>query len=261
MTRYYGWRIVAVLAFTETVSWGILYYAFSVFLVPMQHDLGLSTAAVSGAFSLAVLVTGASALPVGRWLDRHGGRVLMSGGSLLASLLVMAWSQVQTVAGLYAVFAGIGVAASMVLYEPAFAVVVRWFDRHRGRALLAVTVVAGFASTVFVPVAAALEQALGWRAALLVLAGVLALSTVLPHLVVLRRDPAELGLAPDGDSPGGDPSPGRHGSDPAGLRATAGMLLHDGRFRWLTLAFAAHTFAVVAVAVLLFGFLREQGHG
>ena len=256
--RFYGWRIVGVLAVTETVSWGILYYAFSVFLVPMQRDLGLSAATVSGAFSVALVVMGVSALGVGRWLDRHGGRGLMTLGSVLAVLVLAAWSQVREVWHLYAVFAGLGVAGSMVLYEPAFAVVVRWFDRHRARALLVVTLVAGFASTIFVPTAAALENALGWRDALLVLAGVLAVTTVLPHALVLRRDPADLGLGPDGDGAPRDPEPS---ADDAGLRATGREMWADPGFRWLTLAFGLHTVAIIGVSVYLFPFLREQGHG
>jgi predicted MFS family arabinose efflux permease len=255
--KFYGWRIVGVLAVTETVSWGILYYAFSVFMVPMQRDLGVSTATVSGAFSLALVTMGVSALAVGRWLDRHGGRALMSWGSVLAVAVVLAWSQVQETWQLYAVFAGLGVAGSMVLYEPAFAVVVRWFDRRRARALLVITVVAGFASTIFVPTAAALEHAVGWRAALLVLAGVLAVTTVLPHALVLRRDPADLGLAPDGDGP-----PRMETATAGkGIGATARDMWAEPRFRWLTLAFALHTLAVIGVSVHLFPFLREQGHG
>ena len=252
---YYGWRIVGVLALTETVSWGILYYSFSVFLAPMQRELGLSAATVSGAFSVALVVMGVTALPVGSWLDRHGARGVMTSGSVLSAGAVAAWSQVRTVGQLYAVFAVLGVAAAMVLYEPAFAAVVRWFGRRRARALLVVTVFAGFASTIFVPTAAALEASLGWRDALLVLAGTLAVLTVVPHAVVLRRDPADLGLAPDGA-----PTPALP-VQPAGLRQTGRAMWGERTFRWMTLAFALHTVAVVAVAVHLFPFLREQGHG
>jgi cyanate permease len=243
---------------TETISWGILYYAFSVFMVPMQRDLGLSAATISAAFSVALIVMGVSALAVGRWLDRHGGRALMTTGSVLAVAVVAAWSQVRETWQVYAVFAALGVAGAMVLYEPAFAVVVRWFDRHRARALLVVTLVAGFASTIFVPTAAALEQTVGWRDALLVLAGVLAVTTVLPHALVLRRDPADLGLAPDGDGPPRPPTPAE---EQATLKATSREMWAEPRFRWLTLAFALHTLAIIGVSVHLFPFLREQGHG
>jgi hypothetical protein len=69
---YYGWGMVLALALTETTSWGILYYAFTVFLTPMQEELGWSRGAMTGAFSLAQLLSGLAGIPVGRWLDRHG---------------------------------------------------------------------------------------------------------------------------------------------------------------------------------------------
>ncbi|HLM65873.1 MAG TPA: hypothetical protein VK358_00030 [Longimicrobium sp.] len=51
------------LGVTETVSYGILQYAFPVFIAPMGAELGWSTAAVTGAFSLATLVSAAAAVP------------------------------------------------------------------------------------------------------------------------------------------------------------------------------------------------------
>lgn len=255
--RFYGWRIVAVLAVTETVSWGVLYYAFAVVQVPMRAELGLSAATVAGAFSVAVLTAGLAAVPAGRWLDRHGARGLMTAGSAGAVVLVVAWSRVDSAVGLYVVFAGIGLVSAAVLYDPAFAVVVRWFGEGRSRALLAVTVVAGFASTVFLPLTDALIQGLGWRDALLVLAGILAVTTVVPHAVVLRRDPADLGLHPDGAQSGPSPDPA---AARAGLGATAVLVLRDPLFRRLTLGFAANALVVVVVAVHLVAYLLEAGH-
>jgi hypothetical protein len=71
-----------------------------------------------------VLTYAFTAVPVGRWIDRHGGRTLMIAGSPLGSLAVFAWSRVDTLADLYLVFLLIGLAAAMSLYEPAFAVLV-----------------------------------------------------------------------------------------------------------------------------------------
>jgi MFS family permease len=174
---YYGWVIAGTLAVTETVSWGVLYYAFSVFLVPMQRDLGWSAATLTGAYSLALLVSGLAAPFVGRWLDTRGPRALMTAGSVLGTLLVVAWSRVDSLLGYYLIWAGIGLALSTTLYEPAFAAVTAWFDRDRARAVLAITLLAGFASTIFLPLSGWLVAELAWRRALLVLAGVLAALT------------------------------------------------------------------------------------
>ncbi|HYX89222.1 MAG TPA: MFS transporter [Gaiellaceae bacterium] len=100
----YGWTIVAVLAVTEMVSWGVLYYAFAVFLPSMQHALGWSRTELTGAFSLALATSALAAVPVGRWLDRHSPRALMTIGSLAGALLVLAWSQVHDLLVFYVVW-------------------------------------------------------------------------------------------------------------------------------------------------------------
>ena len=114
---------------TETISWGVLYYAFSVFLTPMEADHGSSRAETTGAFSLAMLLSAFAAIGVGRWLDRQGRRVLMTAGSCVGVLLVLAWASADTLIVFYAVWAAIGVVWAMVLYDPAFAVITVWFDR------------------------------------------------------------------------------------------------------------------------------------
>ncbi len=108
---FYGWVIVLALCWTEVTSWGILYYAFPVFVTPMSQDLGWSRAAITGAFSLALLCSGLAALVVGRWVDRHGPRLIMTAGSGAAVLLVLAWSAVDDLAVFYLVWAGIGLAS------------------------------------------------------------------------------------------------------------------------------------------------------
>lgn len=259
-SSYYGWRIVAALAVTETVSWGVLYYAFAVFLVPMQEELGFSRTVLTGAYSLAILLTGLAGVPIGRWIDHHGARGVMTAGSLASVALVVAWSNVQTVTGLYLVFAGIGLASAAVLYEPASAVIVRWFHTDRAWALLVLTLVAGLASTIFLPTSNALLAAHGWRHALRVLAVILAVATVLPHAIVLRRDPTDLGLHPDGAADAPDQSTARSAPSSARLRDTGRWALQDPIYRWFVIGFTANTMAIVIVAVHLVPYFREHGH-
>ena len=128
------------------------YYAFAVLLTPLATDLHTSTIAVTGAFTASVLTGAALAVPIGRRLDRHGGRTLMTGGSAAGALLLVALSQVDRLWQLYLVQIGIGAAAAASLYEAAFAVVIAvTAAERRSSALLTVTVVAGFASSVFLP--------------------------------------------------------------------------------------------------------------
>jgi len=81
----------------------------------MQRELGFSTAELTGAFSLALLVSAAAGIAVGRFLDRHGPRGLMTVGSIAATALVIAWAQVEGLAGLYLLWAAIGLVMAIVL--------------------------------------------------------------------------------------------------------------------------------------------------
>lgn len=241
------------LALTTTVSYGVLYYAYAVFLPAMERDLNLTRAQTGGAFSLALFVSGLAAPLVGRVVDRRGARLVMALGSLLGTLLVLAWSRVTTLPALYATWLLMGVAMSCVFYDPAFAVVTRWFHRDRPKALMTITLVAGLASTIFVPLSTALLHALGWRSALVVLAAILCVTTILPHALLLRRDPADLGMHPDGAS---TPRPDAGRTSPMTLR----YLVGDRAFRRLTLAFALAQFTAVAIAAHVVPLLLERGH-
>jgi MFS family permease len=255
--RYYGWWIAASLAVTETVSWGILYYGFSVFLVPMQAELGWSLATITGAFSLALLVSGVCAPLVGRWLDRHGPRALMTCGSIVGVISMVGWSRVETVPAFYVIWAGIGVSMSATLYEPAFATLARWFDRGRARAFLVVTIAAGFASTIFLPLSGELVASRGWREALLILTALLALTTVPLHAFVLRRSPEDLNLRVDGLT-GADTEARAERIIPDRSLPPA-RVMREPSFWWLTGAFFLQTFATIAVSIILIPYLTVRG--
>lgn len=234
--------LIAALAITQTVGYGVLYYAFSVLLGPMSRELGISTTTVAGAFTTAVLVTGLMSVPVGRWLDARGGHGLMTVGSLLGATAVLGWSEVQTVPQLYGVFVAIGIAAAMVLYEPAFAVVVAVAaPAARTRALLGITLVAGFASSIFIPLTGYLVDAYGWRRTMLILAATLAFLTIPLHATALRRT-----------GPSADGIAQRTGSPTRALR--------DPGFWLMATAFVLHSGAQAVIAVHLVLYLVNLGH-
>lgn len=255
---YYGWILVGALSLAEMTAWGVLYYSFSVFLVPMQQELGWSRASMAGAFSLALLLSGIAGVPIGRWVDRHGPRLLMTVGAIAAALLVFAWGRVTDLTTFYLIWGGIGVTMAATLYEPAFAIVAKWFVRRRGRALTVLTFVAGFASVIYIPLAGWLIRAQGWRGALVTLACLLAVGTVPLHAFVLRRRPEDLGLAPDGDgAPAGESG---HPIHPQGERSvTLDAALRGATFWWLTAAFVMNVIGVIAINVHLVSYLIDHG--
>jgi MFS family permease len=247
--------MVVALGVTATVSYGVLAYAFPVFLAPMEAELGWSRTQLTGAFSLASLIAGLSAVPLGRWVDRNGARGVMTAGSLLATLLLVAWARIDSLPLFYLVWAGLGLASAAVFYEPAFAVIANWFVRYRGRALTVLTFIGGFASVIFVPLATRLVELYGWRPALLWLAVILGGVTIPLHALLLRRRPEDGGERPDGD-------PQRIAATISTVESSvpAAEAVRSPAFRWLTLAFALSALATTGVAVHLVPLLLEQGY-
>ncbi|BBZ02382.1 MFS transporter [Mycolicibacterium chitae] len=180
------WVLLA-LCVTEITSWGVLYYAFTVLSPQISADTGWSAPAVTAAFSAGLVTSALVGIPVGRWLDRIGPRWIMTGGSVLGVLSVVAVAAAPNFGLFAAAWIFSGVAMSAVFYAPAFAALTRFFGTEAVRALTVLTLVAGFASTVFAPLTAALAAQLSWRHTYLVLAVVLAAITVPVHFFGLRR--------------------------------------------------------------------------
>lgn len=241
-------RLVAGLAVTQTVSWGVLYYAFSVLLVPMQDELGWSRSTLVGGFTTAVVLSGLAAPLVGRLLDADVTRPLVTGGSFLGVAAVLAWSGAGTVLAYYAAWVAIGIAMAAVLYDPAFTVLAKRTAPDHRRAITAVTLVAGLSSFVFQPLTSILVDRLDWRGALVGLAVVLAVITIPIHLLVLT--PVDR-TAPSSGA-------GRAGAGRARRRARPAEA-SDPRFWALTGAFVGVTTASMATGVLLIAFLVDHG--
>lgn len=185
-------RLVAWLSLAQLISWGSVFYTFSLLLAPVEQELGMSRSQSSLAFSLALLVEGLMAYPVGRWIDRGHERLVMTSGSVLAGVCLALHGMVTSVASFYAVWAGLGVAMAAILYSPVFAVVTRRFPEDFRRAIIIMTFLGGLASTVFIPFTAWLMANWGWRHALLVLAGFHLLLCAPLHAWTLRGAPARL---------------------------------------------------------------------
>ncbi|NKI72292.1 MFS transporter [Collimonas pratensis] len=155
--------LIATLGLTQIIGWGTMFYAYGVLMGPMQTALHTSKPVVVGAYSVALLVSGCLSTFAGAIIDRFGGRILMGAGSVLAAALLALLSHVDSVAELYLVWAGIGIAMSATLYQPAFAVITQIFGAEYRRAITLLTLFGGFASTIFWPLTQFLLGQYGWR--------------------------------------------------------------------------------------------------
>ncbi len=180
-------RVLVTLCVTQVVSWGVLYYAFPVLSGRIGAETGWSAPSLAAAFSAGLVVSALSGIAVGRWLDRHGPRWLMTLGSAVAVVAVTGMAWAPTIGWFVAAWMLAGLGMSAVLYPPAFAALTRWYGPQRVGALTVLTLAGGFASTIFAPITVFLAGPLGWRGTYLVLAGMLALITIPGHLVGLNR--------------------------------------------------------------------------
>lgn len=176
-------RVVGALAATQLIGWGVTFYAVGLFGERMVADTGWSRATVHGGMSLALVVMGIVSPWVGRWIDRAGGRAIMTVGSLLSALGLVGLALAHHLATWFAAWVVLGVSMRMTLYDAAFAALVRIDPATARRALSHVALAGGLASTVFWFVGELLAERLGWRGATMVYA-VFALATAPLHLLV-----------------------------------------------------------------------------
>lgn len=234
------WRTISLLGIAQIVSWGTLYYTLTVLAQPIREELGFNDLMIFGAFTLGQLVSGVVAPFVGRRIDRLGGRGVMSLGSAMAALalVAIALAREPIVFTLGWMLAGVAMAAC--LYDSAFATLYQIApDRYR-RAVTGLTLFGGFASTVFWPLSHALADAWGWRMTLVAFA-MLHLSLCMP----IHR----LGI------------PIFHGT-PSGEKAATreiGSYARDRRFVWLAATFAGATFVFSALSAYMISALGTRG--
>ena len=246
---YRALSFVIWLSIAQTVSWGIMFYGFAVFIKPLTTEFGWSKAEITGAFTLSLFVVGLASISAGSILDRFGGRILMTGASTLGAILMVAAGQVQGLAAYYIVWVGLGLAMSATLYPSGFAVVVATLGSRSRQGITVMTLIAGFASTVFIPLISLMIDQVGWRDSFSWLGLILLLVCVPIHLIILRLERVP------GAGQTGRPRiftiDTKSGPVAAGLRNPA--------FWWIGLCLTANSFVMAGVTVHIIPLMLERG--
>lgn len=235
-------RAVCGLGVAQILSWGSLYYTIAVLGESMRRDLGVSETLFFGAFTLSLFLSGLAAPAAGRLIDERGGRPVLAAGSLLAALalLLLATATGPLTLALGSAVSGIAMAAC--LYDAAFTALNELAGASYRKAVTAVTLFGGFASTVFWPLSQVLMDAFGWRETLAVYAALQAFICLPIHLWLLPRRSSRAhagGKAADAPAP-----------------AAAG---NTSNYAWLALAFAMGAFVFSAMSVHLITLLKSGG--
>jgi MFS family permease len=238
------WKIVYLLAFTQIVSWGSLYYAFAIVAPDIQRETGWRNEVVFGAFSWSLLVAGLASTPAGILIDRIGGRAVMASGSILAGIGMIGIGSAHSILLYFAAWTAVGAGMAMVLYEAAFATINREFLRAARKGISVLTLFGGLASTVFWPLTLKLNGMVGWRDTFLIYGAV--------HLLLCAPLHAMLHSRGERKKPVGEPHAVRN--------YTLHEALRDPTFWKLAIAFSANMFVFSALSVHLIPLLQRFGH-
>ena len=195
---FYGYLVVGASLLIMATMWGV-YYAFGVFFKPILNEFGWTKAMTSGAFSLASIMNGLLTVAMGGLTDKFGPRMVMTVCGVFLGLGFMLMSQVSNVFHLYlfyGIFVGAGMSGSFI---PLTSTVVRWFFKRRGLMTGIVAAGSGIGALIGPPVASRLIPIYGWRMSYLILGGITLFGVVL-FAQLIKRDPAQVGQVPYGES-------------------------------------------------------------
>lgn len=199
--------LAAALGVLQILNWATTYYLPAVVAGPVAADLGSSRAAVLGAFSWALVISGLCAPRVGRWIDRSGGRTALALGSVVQAAGLAALAAAPSLAAWYLAWTALGIGMALGLYDAAFATTGRQLGAAARPAIVGITLLGGFASTVGWPAGTWMFAHLGWRSTALIYAAIQILVCVPMVLAAVPRGAPDL------------PPPPR----PAAGRAASGM--------------------------------------
>jgi hypothetical protein len=155
--------LVWLLGITQIIGYGTLYYSFAILAADIARDLEWSVAALYGGFSLALIAGGLAAPHAGRMIDSTGAPRLMAAGSVVAALALAMAAMAPNGIIFTLAFIVIEVAATLILYDASFVAIVQLTGPEAQRRIVHLTLIAGFASTIFWPLTGWLDHELGWR--------------------------------------------------------------------------------------------------
>lgn len=197
---FYGWVIVAIGFLTAFMNVALV-WAVGVFATPMVDELGWSRSAIFGAINVRTYMAVFLSPVLGRYFDtRQGGRILtlVAGAGLCASILPIAWVREEW--QFFLLFGVLGGAASAAQGgQIVSAIVPKWFIRKRGSAMAWATMGSAASAFAVPPLVALLIAGLTWRPTWAVLAVLTFVTACIPAFL-LRRQPEDVGLRPDGDA-------------------------------------------------------------
>jgi MFS family permease len=197
--RFFGWSVAWAAFALAVFAWGIGFYGPSVFLQVLHTSRGWSIAEISAAITFHFLLSASLIAYLPEIHRRFGISGTTAGGALMMAFGLLAWSSAWASWQLF--LAAIPSAAGWATTSGAAlnAIVARWFDRDRPKAMSLAFNGASVGGVLFVPLWVFLIDRLGFQVAARSVAAVTVGVLVLLSIRYFHSSPGSLGLAPDGD--------------------------------------------------------------
>lgn len=235
---FYGWRVVAAIFVIMTFASGLGFYNISVILAALTREQGFSVSLASGATATFFVVSGLAGLVISRLIVRYDIRLTMIGGALLGALSLLALAYTNQVWQVYVVHIVFGVGFACTNMVPGATLITRWFERGRARALSYAATGLSLGGILLTPLCATmitghgLARTMPWIAALYLVG-------IIPAALILKPDPSDMGLGPDGDPP--------HARVAGKAMARPGTAFHDAiRSRFFHMTAASYALIMLA---------------
>ena len=242
---FFGWYIALAAYAIHVLNGGLLFHAFSAYILPLQAEFGWSRAAVSGVFSMVRAESGILG-PLQGWLvDRYGPRPMMRVGIALFGLGYIAFSRIDSIAQFYLAFALIALGSSLGGFIPIATTITHWFVRKRATVLGATMTGMGVGG-LLVPVIVWCLDDYGWRETAFY-SGLLIWLVGLPCTQFMRHRPEQYGLQPDGDETPASAANPQRGDDE--VQFSTRQALRTPAFWFLSAGHGAALFVVGTVLV------------
>jgi len=243
--------LIWALGATQIIGYGTLYYSFSILAPDMAREFSVPVERLFGLLSLALLVGAVLAPKAGGWADRYGAGRLMVPGSLAAGLALVAAALSPNFTTLGISLVAMEVASIFVLYSTAFAAIVQVGGARAQKSITHLTLIAGFASTLFWPLTASLHEYLSWRSIYLVFALLNVLVCLPVHYWVWRLSRARMARPP---------------ATPDGIEVVSSVGAHGaaagrGIFILMLAAFAIEGFVLASILVHMVPMVTALGLG
>ncbi len=197
---FYGWNIVLIMAITSSMTMALGTLNFGLFIKPMGDELNIGRSYFGWAQTARQLVGGLSSPIMGTWVDKFGSRIILPIATLVTGLGLILLGFNSSGIIMILIFGFIGVTSlggpgALITTVP----ISKWFINKRGKALAITSIGVPIGAMIFVPLTQYLIDFSGWRNTWVIFGFLAIIIIIPPALILLRRQPEDIGMLPDGE--------------------------------------------------------------